>query len=234
MYLDTEDSYRAERCAEIAARFGLDGDAVNSNIVHARLQTVDDWDSILVLAAGALAEESFSAIIVDSIMNLHRFEYIGRGARRRSQPTAAPPRRRRRPRRAASRRLAPSAASRPPRQASLGAAAAPRAGAQAAQAARRDLQRRRLHDEPVCADPGGSVFVQDAKKAVGGHVLAHLVDTRVSIRKGRASSASPRCSSTPSRARPRRRSRSRRRHRRRQGLRASRQDPHTRSSTHDQ
>ena len=37
----------------------------------------------------------------------------------------------------------------------------------------------------VCADPGGSVFVQDAKKAVGGHVLAHLVDTRVSIRKGK-------------------------------------------------
>ena len=27
--------------------------------------------------------------------------------------------------------------------------------------------------------------MQDAKKAVGGHVLAHLVDTRVSIRKGK-------------------------------------------------
>ena len=38
----------------------------------------------------------------------------------------------------------------------------------------------------VCADPGASAaFVQDAKKAVGGHVLAHLVDTRVSIRKGK-------------------------------------------------
>ena len=38
---------------------------------------------------------------------------------------------------------------------------------------------------PLSTHPGGSVFVQDAKKAVGGHVLAHLVDTRVSIRKGK-------------------------------------------------
>ena len=38
----------------------------------------------------------------------------------------------------------------------------------------------------VCADPGaGATFVQDAKKAVGGHVLAHLVDTRVFLRKSK-------------------------------------------------
>ena len=39
----------------------------------------------------------------------------------------------------------------------------------------------------VQVGPGApeDVFVQDAKKAVGGHVLAHLVDTRVSIRKGK-------------------------------------------------
>ena len=42
-----------------------------------------------------------------------------------------------------------------------------------------------LQNVGVQQDPGGSVFVQDAKKAVGGHVLAHLVDTRVSIRKGK-------------------------------------------------
>lgn len=37
----------------------------------------------------------------------------------------------------------------------------------------------------VCADPGGATFVQDAKKAVGGHILAHMVDTRLMLRKGR-------------------------------------------------
>ena len=31
----------------------------------------------------------------------------------------------------------------------------------------------------VCADPGASAaFVQDAKKAVGGHIVAHISDTR--------------------------------------------------------
>jgi RecA/RadA recombinase len=38
----------------------------------------------------------------------------------------------------------------------------------------------------VCADPGQAAsFVQDAKKAVGGHIVAHLSDTRVSLRKGK-------------------------------------------------
>jgi meiotic recombination protein DMC1 len=38
----------------------------------------------------------------------------------------------------------------------------------------------------VVADPGGgSVFVADPKKPVGGHVLAHASTTRLSLRKGR-------------------------------------------------
>ena len=34
------------------------------------------------------------------------------------------------------------------------------------------------------ADPG-SVFVADAKKPIGGHILAHYVHTRVYLRKGK-------------------------------------------------
>ena len=38
----------------------------------------------------------------------------------------------------------------------------------------------------VTADPGASAaFVQDAKKAVGGHIVAHMSDTRVQLRKGK-------------------------------------------------
>lgn len=37
------------------------------------------------------------------------------------------------------------------------------------------------------SDPsGGMTFVQDPKKPLGGHVLAHAVTTRVSLRKGKA------------------------------------------------
>ena len=107
-------------------------------------------------------------------MNLHRFEYIGRGARRRSQ-------RRLHRRAAAPRRLTPPPASGElsERQQRLGQVLKPLK--QLAETFNVAV----YMTNQVCADPGGSVFVQDAKKAVGGHVLAHLVDTRVSIRKGK-------------------------------------------------
>ena len=35
-YIDTEGTFRPERIKEISARFGLDGDAVLSNIIWAR------------------------------------------------------------------------------------------------------------------------------------------------------------------------------------------------------
>ena len=38
----------------------------------------------------------------------------------------------------------------------------------------------------VMADPGGgAVFVQDAKKPIGGHILAHASSVRMSLRKGK-------------------------------------------------
>src|SRR3989338_6782190 len=38
----------------------------------------------------------------------------------------------------------------------------------------------------VCSDPGGaSMFVADAKKPIGGHILAHASTTRLYLRKGR-------------------------------------------------
>lgn len=39
----------------------------------------------------------------------------------------------------------------------------------------------------VMADPsGGTTFVADPKKPIGGHVLAHASTTRLYLRKGRA------------------------------------------------
>jgi len=37
----------------------------------------------------------------------------------------------------------------------------------------------------MTSDPGGGMtFVSDPKKPIGGHVLAHAVQTRISLRKG--------------------------------------------------
>ncbi len=39
----------------------------------------------------------------------------------------------------------------------------------------------------VVSDPGGAaMFVADPKKAVGGHIVAHAMTTRLSLRKGKA------------------------------------------------
>jgi meiotic recombination protein DMC1 len=48
----------------------------------------------------------------------------------------------------------------------------------------------------MTADPG-SVLSNDAKKPVGGHVLAHLVDTRVYLRKGRGDQRIARIEDSP-------------------------------------
>lgn len=39
----------------------------------------------------------------------------------------------------------------------------------------------------VVSDPGaGAMFVADAKKPIGGHIMAHASTTRLYLRKGRA------------------------------------------------
>lgn len=39
----------------------------------------------------------------------------------------------------------------------------------------------------VQSDPGGgAMFVSDPKKPVGGHIAAHAMTTRISLRKGKA------------------------------------------------
>jgi len=45
--------------------------------------------------------------------------------------------------------------------------------------------------------PQGSVISNDAKKPVGGHILAHLVDTRVYLRKGRGDQRIARIEDSP-------------------------------------
>jgi len=43
-----------------------------------------------------------------------------------------------------------------------------------------------LYTNQVMSDPsGGMSFVQDPKKPVGGHVVAHASNTRIHLRKGR-------------------------------------------------
>lgn len=45
-----------------------------------------------------------------------------------------------------------------------------------------------FYTNQVMSDPsGGAMFVNDPKKAIGGHVMAHASNFRISVRKGKGS-----------------------------------------------
>lgn len=74
-----EGTFRPERVKAIAERFGLDPDAVLSNIIWARVYTADSLLDSLVQVAAQFAEQPFRLLVVDSIMAPFRVDYQGRG-----------------------------------------------------------------------------------------------------------------------------------------------------------
>lgn len=79
VYIDTEGTFRPERIAPIAERFGLDPVAVLDNILVARAYTHEHQMHLLSLVAAKMAEEPFSLLVVDSITALFRVDFSGRG-----------------------------------------------------------------------------------------------------------------------------------------------------------
>jgi DNA repair protein RadA len=79
IYLDTEGTFRPERLRRIAELRGLDAEQVMSMVKSAKAY----GSSHLEVLIGDLGKyvEQFNAklVIVDSVTNLHRAEYIGRG-----------------------------------------------------------------------------------------------------------------------------------------------------------
>ncbi|KAI9471955.1 MAG: DNA repair protein RAD51 [Benjaminiella poitrasii] len=79
LYIDTENTFRAERILSIAERFSLNREQVLENIAYAHAHNTDHMQALLVEAASIMSETRFSMLVVDSIMALYRSEYIGRG-----------------------------------------------------------------------------------------------------------------------------------------------------------
>lgn len=88
-YIDAEGTFRPDRIRPIAARFGLDADAVLDNILHARAFTFEQQDALLDGLAAKMAEEPIRLVIIDSLTANLRVDYqaslginrIGRGRR---------------------------------------------------------------------------------------------------------------------------------------------------------
>ena len=79
LFIDTENTFRPERIKAIANRYDLDAEQVLGNVLVGRAFTVDSLISLLMQAAGAMIEDQFSLLVIDSIMAPFRVDYSGRG-----------------------------------------------------------------------------------------------------------------------------------------------------------
>jgi DNA repair protein RAD51 len=76
LYIDTEGTFRPERCLAIAERYGLNGDDVLDNIAYARAYNSDHQMKLLAQAAHMMAGSRFALLIVDSATALYRYEIV--------------------------------------------------------------------------------------------------------------------------------------------------------------
>ena len=79
IFIDTENTFRPERIADICVRFGVDSEEILNGILVARAYTSDHLNQLLMKAAEKMTEEEYALLVVDSIMAPFRVDYTGRG-----------------------------------------------------------------------------------------------------------------------------------------------------------
>jgi len=79
LYIDTESTFRPERIAQIARAREMDVENVLNNIHVAKIYNASHLE-LIVRAMGTLIQQNnIKLVIVDSIISLHRAEFVGRG-----------------------------------------------------------------------------------------------------------------------------------------------------------
>ncbi|KKA20857.1 Meiotic recombination protein DLH1 [Rasamsonia emersonii CBS 393.64] len=78
-YIDTEGTFRPERIAQIAERFGVDPESAQENIAYARALNSEHQLELLNTLSKEFAGGDYRLLIIDSIMNCFRVDYCGRG-----------------------------------------------------------------------------------------------------------------------------------------------------------
>ena len=78
-YIDTEGTFRPERIAQIAERFGIDPDTAQENISYARALNSEHQLELLNTLSQAFVGGDYRLLVIDSIMNCFRVDYCGRG-----------------------------------------------------------------------------------------------------------------------------------------------------------
>jgi len=79
LYIDTESTFRPERIAQIAKAREMDVENVLSNIHVAKIYNSSHLELIVRAMGNLIQQNSIKLVIVDSIISLHRAEFLGRG-----------------------------------------------------------------------------------------------------------------------------------------------------------
>lgn len=79
LFIDTEGTFRPERIIPIAKRFDLDPDEVLDKILVGRAFSAEQQVRIGKKLKGIIPKKDIKTIIVDSLTNRFRAEYVGRG-----------------------------------------------------------------------------------------------------------------------------------------------------------
>ncbi len=80
LFIDTENTFRPERIAQIARAVGLDPAVVLENIYIARARTTDHQMLLAEKIQEMAKEGDVKLVVIDSLTSLFRAEYCGRGA----------------------------------------------------------------------------------------------------------------------------------------------------------
>jgi DNA repair protein RadA len=80
LYIDTESTFRPERIAQIAKARDLDVENILNNIHVAKIYNASHLELIVRAMGSLIQQNNVKLVIVDSIISLHRAEFLGRGS----------------------------------------------------------------------------------------------------------------------------------------------------------
>ena len=79
LYIDTEGTFRPERLQQIAEGRGLDSGQILNNIIFSKVYNSSHLELITKSLGKYIEKNNVKLLIIDSIISLHRAEFIGRG-----------------------------------------------------------------------------------------------------------------------------------------------------------
>ncbi|UCD72555.1 MAG: DNA repair and recombination protein RadA, partial [Candidatus Bathyarchaeota archaeon] len=79
IYIDTESTFRPERLYQIAQARGLDPDKIINNVTFCKVYNSSHLELVVRVLGKHIERCGAKLVIVDSVISLHRAEFMGRG-----------------------------------------------------------------------------------------------------------------------------------------------------------